>query len=386
MLGYNFRTEAIPVFTGNLYNGESVIIDGVAYTPVKYSKNQIRNAGKALLGKREMPSDEMFAIVNNWRFAHRYPLMRAKRLLERRAHLVDPQALVVDRLKRLPSIETKLKLQPTMQLSNMQDIAGCRVIVASSMQLIRLMGVFISHKNRLKAWERLGIDDYIGSPKPDGYRSLHLIYQYKSDSGQSSAFDGLTVEFQLRTHIQHVWATAVEVVSTFTQQDLKRGIGDPSWKRFFALASQFFSGTEDKTAAVPNTPVEMEDLMKEIIPLWDQLEIVRVLQGFTEITIAHDKAFPGASHFVTMLNSREKKVSIKGFTAENVDEAWKLQTELEAKYREDLKIDVVFASADSLRELRDAFPNYYGDTKEFVTKIWAAVNYWREKLGMKEVA
>ena len=111
------------------------ILLGVPYAKKKYSKNQVRNAGRALIGKRVMTQNEMFDIVNNWRFAHRYPLFRAKQLLARRAKKVDPSAIVVDRIKRLPSIETKLQLHPTMPLSNMQDIAGCRAIVSKSKML-----------------------------------------------------------------------------------------------------------------------------------------------------------------------------------------------------------------------------------------------------------
>ncbi|MBU6438396.1 MAG: hypothetical protein KGQ77_12790, partial [Betaproteobacteria bacterium] len=55
------------------------------------------------------------------------------------------------------------------------------------------------------------------------------------------AFNNQKIEVQLRTRLQHAWATAVEIVDAFTGQALKSGLklnsGDPKWRRFFALMS-----------------------------------------------------------------------------------------------------------------------------------------------------
>ena len=45
------------------------------------------------------------------------------------------------------------------------------------------------------------INDYIANPKSDGYRSIHLIYKYKNQ--RIPDWDGLLVEVQLRTKLQH---------------------------------------------------------------------------------------------------------------------------------------------------------------------------------------
>ncbi len=44
-------------------------------------------------------------------------------------------------------------------------------------------------------------DDYIEKPKKSGYRGVHLIYKYFSDKIQT--FNGLKVEVQIRTALQH---------------------------------------------------------------------------------------------------------------------------------------------------------------------------------------
>ena len=44
------------------------------------------------------------------------------------------------------------------------------------------------------------------------------------------------VELQLRTRLQHAWATANEIVGTFRREELKSGEGGPDWLRYFVLA------------------------------------------------------------------------------------------------------------------------------------------------------
>jgi ppGpp synthetase/RelA/SpoT-type nucleotidyltranferase len=70
--------------------------------------------------------------------------------------------------------------------------------------------------------------DYIQNPKPDGYRSIHLIFRYVG-TAPNNAWDRLRVEMQLRSQHQHAWATALEAVDIFTKQALKANQGDVNW-------------------------------------------------------------------------------------------------------------------------------------------------------------
>lgn len=45
---------------------------------------------------------------------------------------------------------------------------------------------------------------------------------------------------QIRTAIQHSWATAVEMVGLFRKESLKSGLVDIKWLRFFELVSELF--------------------------------------------------------------------------------------------------------------------------------------------------
>jgi len=58
---------------------------------------------------------------------------------------------------------------------------------------------------------------------------------------------------QIRSQLQHAWATAVETVGTFLQQALKSSQGDEGWQRFFALMGNAMAMRE-RRPPVPNTP------------------------------------------------------------------------------------------------------------------------------------
>ncbi len=136
------------------------------------SKGQINRAGRALV---EMPHDDPareaeIAVVDSWRSCHAYPLQVIKMTLLKRARKIDPSALVAQRLKRRPSIEIKLRDNPNMQLSQMQDIGGCRAVLSTVGQVRKLVTKYKefhakSPKDR-SDWDGSDNFDYILHPKP----------------------------------------------------------------------------------------------------------------------------------------------------------------------------------------------------------------------------
>src|SRR5439155_14406089 len=93
----------------------------------------------------------------------------------------------------------------------MQDICGSRAVVRSARRVQELVRLY--KESRDLRHERVDEDDYIEKPKGSGYRSVHLIYRYTSD--RSKTYNGLKIEMQFRSALQHAWATAVETVDTF---------------------------------------------------------------------------------------------------------------------------------------------------------------------------
>jgi ppGpp synthetase/RelA/SpoT-type nucleotidyltranferase len=90
---------------------------------------QVNAAGETLINPNATDEEleRALTIINNWRSVHSFPLNTFQKTLRDKARKVDSQVLVAQRIKRLSSIELKLRrFAPQMQLSQMQDIGGCR--------------------------------------------------------------------------------------------------------------------------------------------------------------------------------------------------------------------------------------------------------------------
>jgi hypothetical protein len=207
------------------------------WTVPAFAAVSVNVAGKTLVAtKPDLDAlDVALNIISNWRSSHSFPLNTFQNTLRNRAKRVDQKPLVAQRLKRLSAIGAKLRRFPTMRLSAMQDIGGCRAVVADVARVDKLIALY--HGGTLMKHQLLREKDYIRQPKPDGYRSVHLIYRYHSDGRDQQPWNGLQIEIQLRSRLQHAWATAVETVDLFTGQALKSSVGSDEWKRFFVLMS-----------------------------------------------------------------------------------------------------------------------------------------------------
>jgi putative GTP pyrophosphokinase len=118
----------------------------------------------------------------------------------------NPINSIKSRLKSPVSIEEKLaskNLPMTLQTmeKNLNDIAGVRVI-CSFLDDIYLLAECLLSQDDITLIER---KDYISKPKPNGYRSLHLIVQIPIylQAGKRN----MRVEIQLRTIAMDCWAS-----------------------------------------------------------------------------------------------------------------------------------------------------------------------------------
>jgi putative GTP pyrophosphokinase len=197
------------------------------------SRSQVKKAGsqirKYLRGDSEDHDRTRRAIdtMEHWRSAHYVPLVTANNGLRSRARTVGIAAEVTQRLKRRQTILDKLKREPTLDLSRMQDIAGCRAVVENVDDLRRLERRITS---RLKVVE---YSDYIETPRRSGYRGVHVVVPYQ----------GLSVEIQLRTRRMHAWALAAEHYSSVIGQNLKQD-GDHPIQLFLAAAGDMMALSE----------------------------------------------------------------------------------------------------------------------------------------------
>lgn len=121
-------------------------------------------------------------------------------------HSRNPIHHMESRIKTPNSILQKLRrkgLAPTPQsaMDNLHDIAGIRVVCAylnDTYAIAELLG----KQDDLRI---LRVRDYIKCPKPNGYRSLHLIVEVPVFL--SSGKELLPVEVQIRTIAMDFWAS-----------------------------------------------------------------------------------------------------------------------------------------------------------------------------------
>lgn len=122
------------------------------------------------------------------------------------AHDRNPISSIKTRLKSLPSIRDKLEkrgLSPSIASieENIQDVAGVRVICSFTEDVYTLAKALLSQDDITLIEQK----DYIQNPKPNGYRSLHIIVSIpiflKSEKRM------MKVEIQLRTIAMDVWAS-----------------------------------------------------------------------------------------------------------------------------------------------------------------------------------
>ena len=181
----------------------------------KYTKSEINKAGKIIADPFSTPKEreEALVILNNWRAAHAYPLQVICSNLRQK----NPNAIVVQRLKRLESITGKIQRFPEMQLYKMQDLGGCRVIVDTIEQVYNAINRYKFSRIRHILKREY---DYIANPKESGYRSYHMVYQFHSES-KDTYNKNMFIEIQFRTKLQHMWATAVEMMGIYTKSNLK---------------------------------------------------------------------------------------------------------------------------------------------------------------------
>lgn len=343
------------------------------WTKLKFSNNEVNRAGDKLISKTSTPSEVDIAtdILSNWRSAHSFPLHTFAVRLKGLANRIDNDAFVVRRLKRAPSILKKLQRDQTsrMKMSRMQDIAGTRAVLKDVKGVEELVKIY--RKSRGIKHKLHNSKDYIQEPKKDGYRSVHLVYKYYSD--KNSEYDGLSVEIQIRTRLQHFWATAVETVDHFTRQAIKSNEGEKDWMDFFRLASSVFAVAE-KMPAVPNTPQKKEDLHAAVINLGKKLGVVgkmsewarihKIIEGFEK---ENPKKY---DYYLLDLNLKTKELKINGFTKDQEELANSEYSKREERMiRNNEDKDIVLVSAETSKELRKAYPNYFLDTKEFIQAL-----------------
>ncbi len=335
-----------------------------------YSKGKVNRAGQRLADG--IPNADDISVIENWRAAHNYILNTFQASLRRKAKEKNVRP-PVQRIKRLSTIKGKLTRYPNMQLARMHDVVGCRVIFDNIIQLSDFRDSFnksrFRHKRRVKKnenGETIEAYNYITNPKNSGYRGIHDVFEYQAKQGGAQRtsgghrWNGLLIEIQYRTLVQHAWATAVEICDIYTENHGKFNDAPQDYLRYFQLASEILARSHEAMYSC-NPTLTNSELVKEFQELEANHGMLRTLRGIQP----SDPEFKSSKHTLLIHTEDllESSTQVRTYDTfkKAVSEYFRLERETNS--------DVVLVAADDSESVRFGFKNYFSDATEFVRLI-----------------
>jgi putative GTP pyrophosphokinase len=189
----------------------------------KFSKNQIDKLGDRL--RSGVFTQEDLRMLDEYRRSYESAYQSVVTSI-REAFKLDPTGRAE---KSTPSIIDKLRRSETQssRLSQMQDVAGCRIIVEDIQK----------QDEALKVLEQIFKDNTTIDRRLNpshGYRAIHVIVE----------MDGLSIEIQIRTRLQHAWAVTSEKIADLVDHRLKYGIGPEVFRKYLGDISRMIHNIE----------------------------------------------------------------------------------------------------------------------------------------------
>lgn len=149
--------------------------------------------------------------------------------------------------KSTSSIIEKLQRE-TIRLTQIQDIAGCRLLVLDVAAQEKTVADLLRALTRVSVVDRRVHSSH-------GYRAVHLI----------AIADGKPIEIQVRTDSQHEWAELSEKLADMIEPAVKYG-GGPEWARkYLAESSEIVKMMEELELMPPGESLRQLDELRQKI-------------------------------------------------------------------------------------------------------------------------
>lgn len=325
----------------------------------QYSSNRASKAGSRIAKGNPLPDD--WIVFENFRNSHSYILNTFRPTLIN--YIANKKnTIFAQRLKRKNTIVDKLKSGRAKDYGSMHDLAGCRLVFKSIGDLERYRKKISSarFKHKRVNGEKY---NYIEHPKATGYRGIHDVYSYCVSSEGGKKYNGLLIEIQYRTFVQHAWATAVEIADLLNKSRVKFESGiEPKRERFFILVSELFARHyESRLGPLPTLPID--DIKNEINLFENELGIINGLSRLHKERVD----LPVSKNIV--LHFGQERLMAKGFRSST--KAIEYRNHLEMQFPSD---DIVYVRGNNSTHIKSAFRNYFRDSKEFVALVEEALS------------
>lgn len=344
-----------------------------------YSIEDVRQASEVIGGdlawnpETENQIRDAFTIANHWRDSHAFPMKSMGSSMRAHIRLRDLNGFTAARVKRMNAIRGKLRRMSgrrrPLGLADFQDLGGCRAIMHTMGDAATLIEA-IKGRFRHHMWSE---DDYIHDARLTGYRCHHLKFEFVG-RGDTTVYNGRRIELQVRTDLQHSWATAVEAIGMFLGEELKSGKGSKEWLRLLALVSAEFAEAEgcDPAKGMPGRA----ERIRELKDLNGELGAIKILDNLsTAVFWSQDAINPERkpSYYLLQYDNETKQVHVTpqytsryAFTSYEDAESPDNISGLE-------KSNIVLVEADKMDNLTKAYPNYFGDVQLFKMQLNALI-------------
>lgn len=315
-------------------------------------------------------------VAQQWRAQHARPSQECFGVLLDAVSAI-PDAVCTYRLKRFSSIINKLRRPGTrFELGALDDIGGCRVIVDT---LEQVGDVVRNLRSSLDFKGKNPEKDYIHEPQKSGYRSHHLFAVVEDEGSR------YRVEIQVRTRLEHYWATAVEAMSEIYGHDYKsppipasERLVDNERREFLAATSALFA-LQERGAPVP----DFENMPEtNVIRQLESLTCLRQLM--VDLRASADSVFQpdvlegvDGGLFLLKFSRENQYLDVDRFASSELGEALECYDSLERHIDGASKVmrycagtgddydNVVLAYARTPEQLSVAYPNYSANVKLF---------------------
>ncbi len=214
------------------------------------SKTQIDRLGERL--KQGAPSEADLRLLDEYRLSFGDAYDAIIRTIREKLHL-EPTGRAT---KTPSSIAEKLRRE-SIRLSQIQDIAGCRIIVPDVFTQDHITAILRDTFPETRVMDRRKNPSH-------GYRAVHVIVMSQ----------GVSVEIQVRTALQDLWAELSEVLSDVVDSSIKYGGGDPEDQQWLLLLSDSIAGWEEL-----ETQLHPDDQAFHTIITSEKSNLVEIIQN-----------------------------------------------------------------------------------------------------------
>lgn len=180
----------------------------------------------------------------------------------------NPIHHIESRIKSLSSIIKKLQntnfpVSMNSAKKNLHDIAGVRVVCRYVDDIYRIADLLLAQDDISLILEK----NYIKNPKPNGYRSLHIVVDVPVYMSQGKLF--VPVEIQIRTVAMDFWATLEHGIRYKATEEVSQRIVDE-----LRECADVITETDYKMQEIFKALQQVNDLddsyREEIVPVLEQ--------------------------------------------------------------------------------------------------------------------